>query len=79
MLVDKNPFPLGSNYIKPTNKFNLDVNLVCYYEYEDPFDAPFFLEAYPLEGETNAKLTKRLEVKGKVLKCAHYVKTIMME
>ena len=44
MMINKNPFLIGSNYVQLINEFNIKVNVVCYYEYDDPLDAPFFLK-----------------------------------
>ena len=60
MLVDKDPFLTRSNYVELTNEFDLDVNVVYYYKYEDPKDAHFLFEAYLLEGKSSIGFIKRL-------------------
>ena len=44
VMIDKSPFLVGLNYIKPINKFTMDIKVMCYYEYDDPLDIPFFLK-----------------------------------
>ena len=71
-MVNKNPFLVGLNFIEPVNEFNVNIDVLCYYKYEDPLDAPFFLGAYLLQGESYSNFTERLQVEGGIIKmCLH--------
>ena len=58
-MVNKNLFLIVSNYIKPFNEINININVVCYYKYDDPLEVSFFFKAYPLEGKLNFNFIKK--------------------